>query len=136
MLVSLDAEFQAIASVSDVVGHQRGQQAEGMGGDQRVEGALAPEGGFIKGQDRQRCQKQLECLPVPRGATLSNAVGQFSSHHAADPDLPHAVVPEALQSCRRLGIDDVVADDGVKQDQGVSSSRSRCRCLDLRGVFR
>jgi RNA polymerase sigma-B factor len=124
----------------DVVGHQRGLQAEGVGGDQGVEGAdrsalalqvsaqiaVAPESGFIQGKDRQRSQEQIQGLTVPSGTTLGNAVGQLSGHHTAQPDLPHAVIPEALQNSRRLGVDEVDADVGVKQDQGVSSGLGGC----------
>lgn len=74
-------------------------KAEGMGGDQRVEGAdrgaqarkvsvqiaVAPEGRFIKGQDCQRGKKQIQGLTVLLGATLGHAVGQLSGHHAAAP---------------------------------------------------
>ena len=70
-----------------------------LNGDQRVEGAdrgalvlkvsaqiaVAPEGRFINGQDRQRGQKQIQGLTVPLGATLGHAVGQLSGHHAAAP---------------------------------------------------
>jgi hypothetical protein len=82
--------------------------------------------GYIKGKDRQRSQEQIQSLSVSRGATLGNPVGQLSGHHTEQPDLPHAVIAEALQNSRRFGVDDVNADVGVEQDHGVSSGLGGC----------
>ncbi len=79
---------------TDVVGHQRGLQAQGMGGDQGVEGtdrcalmlqispqiAIGPQGRLIKRQDRQGRQKQIQSLPVPRRAAIGDAIGQLRRH--------------------------------------------------------
>lgn len=110
-----------------VVGDQRALLADCMGRDHRVQRsdraapafqfgpqvAIHPERRFIKGKNHKRSQEHLQGLPVAGRSAFGDAIGQFGGDHAADPDLPHPVLPEFLQNRLRSGVDHMNADDGL-----------------------